>query len=213
MRSWPSIDALATAAPLPDGIELRLFRPDELEHLPAQWEAWYPTVRTGAESVFLEPAWLRANLVTTSARDRPVYAFAIEQDGHMVGMMSFAAEPAAQTLHARLGLLAPEARRGVLGALGFPVFEALGTLVGAELLLVWVTLASRIQQLMAQRRGFRLCGIVPGFDRDARGAGSVRVTEALYARLLVDDTQVELPDDAQLLPATRALLGQILDRP
>jgi FlaA1/EpsC-like NDP-sugar epimerase len=51
------------------------------------------------------------------------------------------------------------------------LFETLGALMGAELLLVGVTLASKGQQLLAERRGFSLCGLVPGFDRDQQPGG------------------------------------------
>lgn len=206
--NWPHIDVLAAGIRVPPGVSMRFFDEEELEELPARWQGWYPTVRVGAESVFLDVDWLRANVVTSGCIERDMYLFDIRRDGASVGMMSFLREPTAHTLHARLGLLAPNARSGVLGALGFPLFEALGDLVEAELLLVWVTLASRTQQFMAKRRGFRLCGVVPGFDRDAKGAGSIRVAEALYAKLLTDD--FELPADDALLPETRALLELVL---
>lgn len=213
MHAWPPIESFQQHVPLPEGVCLRFFRPEELDTLPSTWVRWYPAVRVGAESVFLQPDWLRANIVTTESLDRPIYAYAIEKDGVPVAMMSFQREPHAGTLHGRLGVLDPDARVGILGALGFPAFVKLGELVGAELLLVWVTLATRTQQFMARRNGFRLCGIVPGFDRDAHGEGSRRVFEALYARLLVDDDEVVLPADDALLPETRALLEQILSGP
>lgn len=90
----------------------------------------------------------------------------------------------------------------MLGALGFPLFEALGALMGAESLQVFVTLASKGQQLFAERRGFRLAGLVPGFDRDAQADGTVkRVMEALYVKSLVE---VSWPDAGSLTPKTKA---------
>lgn len=206
--SWPPIASLHDRVRLPAGVTLRLFDDVELDRLPERWEAWYPTVRVGAESVFLDVGWLRQNVVTTMRPDNDLFVLDIQREGDSIGMMSFQRERPAGTLHGRLGMLAPDAQNGVLGALGFPLFEALGDLVEAELLLVWVTLASRTQQFMAKRRGFRLCGVVPGFDRDAKGAGSIRVAEALYAKLLTDD--FELPADDALLPETRALLELVL---
>jgi hypothetical protein len=76
-----------------------------------------------------------------------------------LGGVALEREVAARTLH------------GCLGALGVPLFETLGALMGAELLLVGVTLASKGQQLLAERRGFSLCGLVPGFDRDQQPGG------------------------------------------
>ena len=85
--------------------------------------------------------------------------------------------------------------------------------VGAELLLVWVTLASKGQQLFAERRGFSLSGLVPAFDRDQQPDGSVlRVMEALFSKSLVDPAQVQWPTDAQLTPRSRAALAVLFPR-
>ena len=203
---WPDDDVLAALAVVPPGARLRSVRRDERHLLPERLLAWYPTVAVGAESVFLDPAWLDAQVAFAGDAARDVFVLWIERDGAAVGLMSFERERAAATLHGRVGALDPAARVGALGALGFPVFEAVGRWLGAELLSVWVTLASRTQQVMAERRGFRLCGVVPGFDRDAVGGGrTARVTEALYTTLLTDEPPW-LPEDSALTPRTRAAL-------
>jgi hypothetical protein len=210
MRAWPDPASLAQRLPLPPGVTLRHFTPAERDQLPEQLCAWYPAVRVGAESVFLDRAWLRARCTADDQPDAPVLALCVAAAGDPVGLLSFEAQPHAATLHARLGVLAPSHRSGLLGFLGFQAFELLGELTEAELLLVWVTLQSRGQQRFAARRGFRLCGIVPGFDRDARADGSSRrVPEALFAKLRVAADQVERPAADQLDPHTAALLALI----
>jgi hypothetical protein len=210
---WPSIAALSSALSLPTGVVLRQFRASELDALPALIRAWYPAVSVGAESVFLDPAFLLRE-VAHEGHDADIFAFGIHQDAELVGMMSFERESAARTLHARLGLIAPSARAGFLGALGFVIFEALGRMVGAELCMSYVTLAGRHQQLFARRRGFRLVGVVPGFDRDLQPDGTVRrVTEALYVKSLVPDADLLPPALEHLTPEVQQLLALVTSAP
>ena len=201
------------AAALPEGVTLRDWTEAELSTLPGLLRSWYPSIGVGAESVFLEPEVLHTQLASASHPERELFAFAICRDGEVVGFQAFEREVAARTLHGRLGVLAPEARAGFLGALGFPLFETLGALMGAELLLVWVTLASKGQQLFAERRGFSLSGLVPAFDRDQQPDGRVmRVMEALFSKRLVDSAQVLWPTEAQLTPRSRAALALLFPR-
>lgn len=197
---WPSCEALASS--LPADVTLRAWRDDEVAGLPALLRAWFPTVSVGAESVFLDETFLRSRVFVN---DSDFFVFAICQRGEVVGFQAFERQVASKTLHGRLGVLAPEARAGFLGALGFPLFEALGRLVGAELLLVWVTLATKGQQLAAERRGFVLSGLVPSFDVDRQADGrAVRVMEALYAKPLVEGVW---PSDDVLTPNTKRVLA------
>jgi hypothetical protein len=221
--TWPDDAELASILSLPAGVALTAVRGDELAEVSRCLRAWFPTVEVGAESVFLDQAWLERHVATASASrgpaprvgpadNRDVRVLWVERDGARVGLMSFERQLASQTLHGRVGALAPAERAGVLGALGFPVFEALGRWLEAEVLQVWVTLASRTQQVMAERRGFSLCGLVPGFDRDQLEPGrSVRVMEALYVKLLTAD--VRWPDATALTPKTRAVLDAMRLRP
>ncbi len=207
------MDEFMRAAALPEGVTLRAWTNDELSMLPGLLRTWYPTIGVGAESVFLDLEVLQTQLASSRHPERNLFAFAICRDGEVVGFQSFEREVGARTLHGRLGVLAPEARAGFLGALGFLLFETLGALVGAELLLVWVTLASKGQQLFAERRGFSLSGLVPAFDRDQQPDGRVmRVMEALFSKSLIDSPQVLWPTDAQLTPRSRAALAVLFPR-
>lgn len=210
---WPSLEELARHAPIPDGVTLRHWTDAELEQLPDLIRRWYPAATVGAESSFLDPAFLRRELVRPDAPERDLLSWAICERGAVVGFQSFQRDVGARALHGRLGFLSPEARAGFLGALGFSLFEALGRLSGAELLQVWVTLAHKGQQLFAERRGFALAGLVPGFDRDLLPDGTVkRVMEALYVKLLVEPSALSWPDEAALTPRTRAALQALFPR-
>lgn len=207
---WPSLEELMQHGAIPEGVTLRHWTDAELDELPAIIRAWYPAATVGAESLFLDPAFLRGELVRPDAPDRDILSWAICEQGRVVGFQSFQRDLGARALHGRLGFLAPDARSGFLGALGFSLFEALGRLSGAELLQVWVTLAHKGQQLFAERRGWTLAGLVPGFDRDLLPDGSVkRVMEGLYVKLLVEPDALQWPDEAQLTPRTRRVLSAL----
>ena len=207
---WPPIDDLMSDLSLANGITLRLLCEEDLPTLPGQLLEWYPAVRVGSESVFLSQEFLHRAVVRQGNLAPDIYAFFLVQDNAVVGFMSFERQPANGTLHARLGVLAPSARTGFLGALGFLAFERLGTRCGAELLLAWITLASRNQQMFAERRGFRLVGVVPGFDRDqVHESKSLRVAEALVAKLLVGTDELLEPLPENLTPRTLRLLETV----
>lgn len=209
MTSWPTPEAMTQALGLPPGT-LRTFADAELDALPALLRRWYPAIGTGAESVFLEPDLLRASFSAATRDASDFWACAICVDGALAGFQAFERDRRAAVLHGRLGVLAPEARAGTLGALGFVLFEALGRALGAESLQVFVTLAFKGQQLFAERRGFTLAGLAPAFDRDVMPDGSVkRVMEALYVKTLVPDAELSWPAPDALTPRTKAALAAL----
>ncbi len=127
-----------------------------------------------------------------------------------MGFTTYERQPASGTLQGRLGALAPAARQGFLGALAFLALERMAELTGAELILAWITLASRHQQFFAERRGFQLVGVAPGIDRnEISGKRSLRVTEALVAKLRVPEEELLAPAADALTPRTARLLDAI----
>ena len=116
---WPTFPDCAAAAALPDGVTLRAWTPAELDALPARLVEWSPSITVGAESAFLDARFLHTHVATAEAPDRDLFAFAICRDDVVVGFQAFQRDRGARALRGRLGVLAPEARSGFLGALGF----------------------------------------------------------------------------------------------
>jgi hypothetical protein len=210
---WPAIENVTAGLSLPPGATVRYLALADVEALPALILRWYPRVAVGAESVFLQHTFLCSRIALAEALAASgtqvladIAVFVLELDNTVRGIVSFEREPACSTLHARLGVLDPELRVAFVGALGVVVFERLGKLMGAELLLQWVTLASRAQQALAERRGFQLYGLVPGFDRDQVSPGVARrVTEALFGKLLTTAEDCEAPERKELTLSARNL--------
>jgi hypothetical protein len=223
---FPNIVELSDGIRLPEGARLRFLRHAEIPHVQALLLQWYPAIEVGAESVFLDAQYMRDEVMTEEhlARERSdleqgerlrhVLPILLEVAGDARGFCSFERQPRAKVLYARLGVLDPQLRSGLLGGLGVLIFERLGQLLGAELLLQWVTLQNRVQQVFAERRGFQLCGLVPGFDRDQlapeQGSrGIKRVTEALYGKLLAPREQLHAPYTENLTGHTKAVASAL----
>jgi hypothetical protein len=61
-------------------------------------------------------------------------------------------------------------------------------------------------QRCMEQAGWRLVGMMPGFDREVVELGVVkRVYEAVYVRVLAGASELLQPDRQQMTPATREL--------
>jgi hypothetical protein len=213
---WPLVAHVAQDLPLPPGALVRAIRTTEVPALTKAISLWYPRVRVGSESVFLDADFFTDKVCLDERIDKTIWAAVLELDGHLRGIVSFEREPAAGVLHARLGVLDPACRSGMLGTLGIAIFERLGRACGAELLLQRVTLASKHQQVIAERYGFTLCGIIPGVDPTNAGSGDLsmvlRESEAIYSKLLGDPAKTE-PLVARSLTRQTLVLARALDLP
>lgn len=68
------------------------------------------------------------------------------------------------------------------------------------------TLRSKGNQVLAEKTGYKLVGIIPGNDRDLVAPGNTkRVFEAVYAQLLIPKSDLHIPKIEGLTETTRAL--------
>jgi hypothetical protein len=112
----------------------------------------------------------------------------------------------ALTVTAPMGAIAQEHRGSGLATLGPVILEAVGRLSGAELAYYFATLKTIHQQVLAERHGYALVGIVPAYDRDMVESGNIlRVYEAIYAKILASRERVLIPRQESLTPKTKKL--------
>jgi hypothetical protein len=207
---WPNVAQVAEGIELPLGACIRAIRTREVPVLITLIHAWYPRVHVGSESVFLDEAFFRSHVCLDDALDKDIWACVLEVDGLVRGLVSFERDVPTRILHARIGVLDPALRLGFVGTLGILAYERLGKLCGAEMLLQRVTLSSKHQQVIAERRGFRLVGVVPGYDRTQVAEGLVlRTTEAIYAKLLVDAAYLDPLDTSALTANTKRIVAAL----
>ena len=205
---WSSAADVLAKTKLPEGYELGQMCRNDISEVTTKLRAWYPDVVVGMESPHLEPEfYLTQTMLADQSADCSLFPIVAKhvRDG-IVAIITYEKNTLARTITSRLGVVAPEHRHTGLGLLGPILLEELGRALGAELAYYFATLKSRHQQVIAERRGFGLVGIVPGHDRDMLDHGEVkRVYEALYAKLLVADEQVHVPAPAVLTPRTQAV--------
>ena len=84
--------------------------------------------------------------------------------------------------------------------------EALGRLMGAGFIYSMCTLKTPHMQAAFERSEYKLLGFAPGYDKEIVSPGVVkRVFEAYYAKILVEESELQVPDPANLTPKTMAL--------
>lgn len=210
MRAWPSIDEILPPAALPEGYRLEQLARADVPAVVQKIRAWYPDVSVGAESRHLDEAFYDRHVALAGEdEDRSIHATVVRKDGALVGFGSMEYDELSRALNGRLVVLDPAHRSSGVGALlGTAFSEALGRRIGAEILLTTTTMRHAHGQLLLEKAGFKLCGIIPGFDRDLVAPGVVkRVYEALYVKVLVGDAELLTPDPRGLSPAAAALMG------
>lgn len=199
---------------MPAGYEVGQLRADDVPALVAGLRDWYPDIAVSSEARHLGEAFYRQHtLLAGAVEDRPILPLVARHGAAVVAIVTFEKDDAARTVTCRIGAIAPEHRAAALALSGPLLLEKVGRAVGAELVHYYATLKSAHQQVLAERAHYALVGIVPGIDRGYDGAGRVkRVYEAIYAKLLVGDGEVALPEESALTARTKAVWRALFER-
>jgi len=84
--------------------------------------------------------------------------------------------------------------------------EAMGIAMGMGMVYSLATLKVPHMQVGFEKAGWKLIGIMPGFDRELVRPGEVkRVFEAIYVKVLVTSSEFVRPTTHGMTPTTRAL--------
>jgi hypothetical protein len=93
-----------------------------------------------------------------------------------------------------------------LAYLGPALLEAMGRAMGMEVIYGLAEFAIPNMQMVFERAGFQLVGIVPASDRLMVAPGVIkRVYEAMYVKVLAADVDVLRPQADSMTPKTKAL--------
>jgi len=204
--SWSRGLAVVESTKPPEPYTLSQMSAADVSIVAERVRSWYPDIRVGMESPHLQAEFYRSETqLQEVVEERSLLPLVIRHptDG-IVAVITYQRNVEARLITCRLGVLAPEHRRASLALLGPLLLEELGRAIGAELAYYYATLKTRHQQVLAERRGFQLVGIVPGHDRDMLAEGEIkRVYEALYVKLLVPSEQLHTPPREELTARTR----------
>lgn len=202
---WPTIARLRELVPLPEGYDFLEFERAHIAPLIAALKAWHPEIAAGVSSCYLREDFY-LNRVAFDDADADILVVPIALNGAMIGMWSFEREIDSLAIYGRLIVLAPEHRGAGLAVLAMQGTERLGRNMGAAFLYALATLQHPYAQRALERAGYRLLGFFPGYDRVEVSPGVVkRVYQAVYAKLLVAESEVHWPDPQNMSPRALAL--------
>jgi len=203
---WPSLAAIAGAVPLPPRYRFAQPRSGELPALVAQVARWHPDIRVGAGSCYLRPDFYRDKVVLEGGPDRDVLVLLVKQGERTAALWSVERDPDALSLYGKMMIVAPEDRRAGIALALVQGTEPLARASAAQYIYVHATLKVRYMQDALERAGYRLLGLLPGYDRELVEPGVVkRVFGALYGKVLVGEDGLQRPQPANLTPRARAL--------
>jgi hypothetical protein len=204
---WPTAQVLTAAVPLPAGYRYELLRRVDVLSLIETVKACYPGVSVGTASCFLREDFYAEKVRFGPADDhRDFFVVTFKRGDDWAGMLAVERDKDSQVLYGRVGTIPFEHRGAGLSKLFPQLIEAMGTSMGMGMVYGLATLKVPNMQVGFEKAGWRLIGIIPGFDRELVGPGEVkRVFEAIYVKVLVTESELVQPSAEGLTPGTIAL--------
>jgi len=202
---WPSVDELTAKAPPPNGYRYEYLRPGDVPALIAALQTWYPGIAVGNASCHLREAFYEDKVCTNERFERDWLVVVFKKDTELTGMLSVERDTDSEVLYGRLGAISPR-HRGSRLSRSIPLLaEALGRTIGAGMVYGLATMAHPYMQATFERVGWRLSGIMSGFDKEIIAPGQVRrVYEAIYVKVLALE-ELWRPRTQDMTPAVRTL--------
>ena len=207
-KEWPTIDLVVPKESLPDGYTWKLLNEIDVPIVVEKLRQWYPDIIVGLESRHLSEDFYRKNFSFKEETDtnKDYLGTVLWHSGTIVGLLTFERNTLQGTLNCPMGALAHDHRGAGILYCGQAMLELMGRAIGAEMVFFTPTLKHPHQQIVAEKMGYKLVGIVPAHDRDMVQKGiSKRVFEAVYVKVLVDNDDLFLPKRKSLTPQTQKL--------
>lgn len=207
---WPTTEELRALVPLPMGYQLERFELEQVADLIASIKAWYPEISVGVNSGYLREDYYLNRVYLEGKNDRDIIVVPITFRGKLIGIWSFEREVDSLAIYGRILIIAPEHRGANLGGIMMFGTESLGQFMGAAFMYALATLRIPHAQRALESAGYRLLGFFPGYDREEISPGVVkRVYQAVYAKLLVPESEILLPSPKNMTPKSSALFAML----
>jgi hypothetical protein len=212
MPSCHVVDDVLLSRSLPAGYLFERLRRGEVATLIGNILSWHPDIGVGAASCFVQPGFYWARVAFEPESSGEVHVFSVKHGDRLIGMAACEREPDALALYGRLVVIAPDHRGARLGLHCISLMETVGRELGLGLVYGLATMKIPHVQQAFEQLGWQLIGIAPGYDRELTGTGAVkRVFEAIYAKVLADACELELPCQDDMTPRARTLFGLLFD--
>lgn len=203
---WPTIENITRRAPLPPGYRYRYLDAPDIPLLIAALKTWYPGIAVGNASCHLREDFYAQRVSLGGQTDRDFAVILFMHGGDLAGMFSAERDLDSEVLYGRICSVSPLHRGVHLSRNVLSLEEALGLEMHMGMVYGLATLNYPHMQASFERMGWQLIGITPGFDREVTAEGVVkRVYEALYAKVLVSEDDMQRPRVADMTPAVQAL--------
>jgi hypothetical protein len=205
---WPTTSEIRALVPLPKGYQFERFEYAHIVPLIANIKRWYPQIAVGANSGYLREDYYLNRVTVEGGIDRDIIVLPITFSGEVIGVLSFEREVDSLAIYGRTMILAPEHRGANLAGSMMIGTEAIGRTMGAAFMYALATLRIPQAQRALESAGYRLLGFFPGYDREEVSPGVIkRVYQAVYAKLLVPDSEILMPDPQKMTPRASALFA------
>jgi len=204
--NWVAIDELSRKLPIPDGYRIEQLKRSEIPELVRCFKVWFPDVTVGAESCYQREDFYSREVSLEGEFERDVIVFLIKKDQELVAMVSLQRFEDTLTLYGRIGAISPRHRGEKLAHIAPTLIEVMGRAMGMELIYGLAEFTIPNMQMVLERAGFQIIGIIPASDRLMVAPGVIkRVYEAIYVKVLAADTDVLRPQSQSMTPRTKAL--------
>ena len=211
--TWPTAEALTNSVPLPDGYRYDVLRRFEVPALVVAIEEWFPGLAVGNASCFLREEFYANRVSFDGGTDEDFFVIIFKHGGNWAGMLSVERDKDSLVLYGRVGAISKRHRGAGLSKLFPPLMEAMGKAMGIGMVYGLATLKYPNMQVSFEKSGWQLIGIIPGFDRELIAPGQVkRVFEAIYVKVLANESEFLRPTVAGMTPTTRALFDRLYPR-
>jgi GNAT superfamily N-acetyltransferase len=192
--------------PLEDGYSFEVLSRGSISELVRALATWEPSWHVGAASAYLREKFYETKVALQGEPARDVFVLLIRHEARLAGLLSARRDLDTLSLYGSLAVVAPEQR-----GKGGPKFkgdylEAMARPMGLQFIFSLATLKHRGSQRYFESMGYRLVGLVPGYDREEISPGVIkRVHEALYAKVLASHDVLLQPDPANMTSSVRRL--------
>lgn len=208
--AWPTAAALSIAVDFPSGYHCEVLGAVGVADFIEELRSCYPGIAVGGASCFLRNDFYADQVFFEEGADRDFFVIVFKHLDEWAGMLSVERDYDSQVLYGRVGTVAVAHRGAGLSKLFPSLLEAIALAIGTGLVYALATLKVPNIQVGFERAGWKLIGIMPGFDRELLGPGDVkRVYEAVYVKVLASESEFEHPTVDGLTPSTRAVFEHL----
>ena len=204
--NWVTINELSNKLSIPDGYRIEQLKRSEIPEVIRCFRDWFPDITVGAESCYQREDFYSREVFLEGESERDVIVLLLKKDQELVAIVSLQRSEDTLTLYGRLGAIAPRYRGAKLAYIGPALLEAVGRSMGMEVIYGLAEFMIPNMQMVLERAGFKIVGIVPASDRLMVAPGVIkRVYEAYYIKVLAADADVLRPQPESMTPRTKAL--------